>query len=240
LPLPPGTTDQGINQALDKLILPILEDFDPDLIINSAGQDNHYSDPLTNMNVTAQGYARLNDKLDPDIAILQGGYSIEGALPYINVGIILAMAGIDYSSIREPDYKEAITTQPAEITDQIDETIDYLLSKWKEAAALDKQEKFTGDYYQTEREVFYDTDQIREEQQIKIKNCSACSGLISIITQASPDKYGTSKVIIIPLAACSECKELGYEEYKRVSSAQLARIYLLDKPSSLLKQRKHP
>ena len=28
---------------------------------NSAGQDNHYSDPITNMNFTAQGYAILNE-----------------------------------------------------------------------------------------------------------------------------------------------------------------------------------
>ena len=37
--------------------MPILDDYKPDLIINSAGQDNHYSDPLTSMNFSAQGYA---------------------------------------------------------------------------------------------------------------------------------------------------------------------------------------
>ena len=44
------------------------------------------------MNFTARGYAELNHRLDPDIAVLEGGYSIEGALPYVNLGIILAMA----------------------------------------------------------------------------------------------------------------------------------------------------
>ena len=48
------------------------------------------------MNFSAGGYAILNDRLNPDIAVLEGGYSIEGALPYINTGIILAMAGLDY------------------------------------------------------------------------------------------------------------------------------------------------
>lgn len=99
LPLPPNTGEEGFLTIMEKVVMPILEDFKPDLIINSAGQDNHYSDPLTNMNFTAQGYARLNELLDPDIAVLEGGYSIESALPYINTGIILAMAGMDYSNV---------------------------------------------------------------------------------------------------------------------------------------------
>ena len=49
---------------------------------------------------SAQGYALLNEKLAPHIAVLEGGYSIERALPYVNVGIILAMAGLDYSHVQ--------------------------------------------------------------------------------------------------------------------------------------------
>ena len=51
------TTDEGIHCVLDNLILPILEDFKPELIVNSAGQDNHFTDPLAEMAFTAQGYA---------------------------------------------------------------------------------------------------------------------------------------------------------------------------------------
>lgn len=40
------------------------------------------------MAVTAQGYAKLADKLQADIAVLEGGYSVEAALPYVNTGII--------------------------------------------------------------------------------------------------------------------------------------------------------
>ena len=57
---------------LDNVVLPILDEYKPDIIINSAGQDNHYTDPITNMNFTAQGYAELNHRLDPDIAVLEG------------------------------------------------------------------------------------------------------------------------------------------------------------------------
>ena len=88
IPLPPNTGDAGFLQALQEIVMPILADFKPELVINSAGQDNHYSDPITNMNFSAQGYARLNDILNPDIAVLEGGYSIQGALPYVNLGIV--------------------------------------------------------------------------------------------------------------------------------------------------------
>ncbi len=93
LPLPPRTSEEGFLYVLENAILPMLEEFKPDLIVNSAGQDNHYSDPITNMNFSAHGYAELTSRLKPHIAVLEGGYSIESALPYVNVGIILALAG---------------------------------------------------------------------------------------------------------------------------------------------------
>ena len=40
-----GTGEEGFLYVLDNLVMPILEDYKPDLIINSAGQDNHYTDP---------------------------------------------------------------------------------------------------------------------------------------------------------------------------------------------------
>ena len=34
---------------------------------------------------------------------------METALPYVNMGIIMAMAGLDYSNLYEPDYREKIS-----------------------------------------------------------------------------------------------------------------------------------
>ena len=84
IPLPPGTTDEGIHYVLDNFILPVLKDFKPDLVLNSAGQDNHYTDPLANMRFSANGYARLNEKLAPDLCVLEGGYEAwaKAGLPF--------------------------------------------------------------------------------------------------------------------------------------------------------------
>ena len=79
IPLPPETSDEGYLYAVEHAVLPILAEFKPDLVINSAGQDNHFTDPLANMRLSAQGYAALNKALNPDIAVLEGGYAIRGA-----------------------------------------------------------------------------------------------------------------------------------------------------------------
>ncbi|HWQ65744.1 MAG TPA: histone deacetylase [Methanospirillum sp.] len=112
LPVPAGSSDQVYQYLLSEMIIPITEEFEPDCIAISAGQDNHFTDPLTGLALTAHGYASLmqeiriladsicNGRL---IAVLEGGYSVEGGLPYTNLGIIAAMAGLDISSIREPD-----------------------------------------------------------------------------------------------------------------------------------------
>ena len=49
-----GQRDRELLFVTKNLVLPVLEEFQPDLVINGAGQDNHYSDPLTHMQVTAR------------------------------------------------------------------------------------------------------------------------------------------------------------------------------------------
>src|SRR5690606_22869088 len=160
--------------------MPILEEYKPDIIVNSAGQDNHYTDPITNMNFTAQGYAKLNDKLNPDIAVLEGGYSIEGALPYMNLGIILAMAGIDYSKVKEPDYNKEKLKQAKDITDYIKQVCNIVYKKWRNKEELWLKDIKGKDYIQNQRQVYYDTDGIMEKQVQNFKVCNKCSGVNTI------------------------------------------------------------
>ena len=46
----------------------------------------------------------MNALLNPHIAVLEGGYSIRGALPYVNLGICLALAGLPFEHVHEPDH----------------------------------------------------------------------------------------------------------------------------------------
>jgi acetoin utilization deacetylase AcuC-like enzyme len=224
IPLPPNTSDEGYLHALEQVVLPILADFKPDLVINSAGQDNHYSDPITNMCFSAQGYARLNELLKPDIAVLEGGYSIKGALPYVNLGICLAMAGCDYSAVREPDFK------PDQLREEPD-TMNYIkrlcrqlpdLYFYPKPLTFDKE----GDYFIRERQIFYDTDNINEHQREELKDCDQCSGLR--IIQSSTGRSLSCLGIELPQNSCPACEQEGYERFNKKNDG-FHRAQMLDR-----------
>jgi acetoin utilization deacetylase AcuC-like enzyme len=206
IPLPPGTSDDGILFAIDEMVMPILRDFKPEVIINSAGQDNHYSDPITNMNFSAQGYATLNHRLGPDIAVLEGGYSIQGALPYVNLGIILAMAGVDYSHVREPDFDPDAVRQDENIMNYIRRLKDVVLGVYFEPPSYEGLPPY-GRYMTRKKNIFYDTDGIRESQIESIMRCKACRGVWSLETSSSV--YPLSLGIEIPIGACKACQKEG-------------------------------
>lgn len=231
IPLPPGTGDEGILYVLDNVIMPILDDFKPDIIINSAGQDNHYTDPLTNMNFTAKGYAKLNKILNPDIAVLEGGYSIEGALPYINLGIILAMAGLDYSNVKEPDFDSLNLKQSNQITEYVKKISEIVIQRWKDKEIL--REKDIGDVEQVimNRRIYYDTDGISESQVQKFNICNKCAGLDTI--QSNSDNGYHILAITIPRNACNACIDKGHKLYKDTNIGKLSNVYLQDKSNDL-------
>lgn len=221
IPLPPGTGDEGILYVMEKAVMPILQDWQPDIIINAAGQDNHFSDPLTNMNVSAGGYAHLTEMLAPDIVVLEGGYSIEGALPYVNVGILLALAGLDYSQVKEPDWPQH-PTQPPQATSQIKRITEKINRLWATRDQVDRGQLFgKGKYFQRQRAIYYDTDNILEEQRELIRLCPDCSGWRLIYSQArsgyaSLTSRGQIGAVIIPWLACPQCRDEAETSYQLI------------------------
>ncbi len=221
IPLQPHTTDEGIHYAVDHLILPMLEEFRPELIVNSAGQDNHYSDPLANMRFTARGYAELNRKLAPDIAVLEGGYSVETALPYINMGLLMAMAGIDYSNLREPDYDPRKFKETSANMEYIKKLVDTQLKNFRYRS--EQVESFRTRYgkeYRQQRQIFYDTDYISEDQSSRLKMCQDCPGWRSIDSAARHRNNKQYRVfcISIPIFACPDCQKEALRAYKDMQS----------------------
>lgn len=216
LPLLPGTGDEGLHRLYDGLISHILEDFQPELIINSAGQDNHFSDPLASMSVTVQGYARLADKLQADIAVLEGGYSIESALPYVNTGIILAMAGMDYSKVVEPDLS-MLRVQDKRCNQRVDQLIEQVGEIYFNRAKTQKEllEK-CGGTWQRRKGIYYDEEGIREQQIETVHYCS-CGGYFTIQTAAEGTRFGDQSAFIVclPRYICAKCRQQAYDEALR-------------------------
>lgn len=221
IPLPPLTGDTGYLQVIEQAVLPILEDFKPELLINSAGQDNHYSDPITNMNFSAQGYARLTALLKPNIAVLEGGYAIKSALPYVNLGIALAMAGCDYSAVREPDYLPGRYDESRNLM----LAIDYLCELAKKTYFSPEPQDCIREqgFFIRERRIYYDTDDVSEVQREELRDCSNCPGC-RIIRSAS-SRSGPCLGVEIPENACLRCESEALALFQRnndgFGSAQL-------------------
>jgi len=93
MPVPWGSSDSVYEYLIQEVIIPAAEEFRPDFIAISAGQDNHFTDPLTALALSARGYAEmmksarnLAERLCDGrlVAVLEGGYGVESALPYVN------------------------------------------------------------------------------------------------------------------------------------------------------------
>ena len=238
IPLPPNTSEEGILYAVRETVLPLLKEFQPDIVVNSAGQDNHYSDPITNMNFSARGYAELTTLLKPDIAVLEGGYAIEGALPYVNVGIILAMAGMDYSHLKEPDYSPAKVYQAPEVTRWVHKTCDKVLENWHQRRYLGEMARGDNPFIQRERNIFYDTDNIHEHQHETIRVCDRCGGALSIDSSARGRKHILA--VHIPRKACEPCRRQGHAWYDEADLARFDKIYLQDRVTDTIQEKVSP
>ncbi len=236
IPLPPGTSTQGYLYVIENTVLPILEEFKPDIIVNSAGQDNHYTDPLTNMKFCAQGYADLTRLLKPDIAVLEGGYAIEGALPYVNLGIILSLAGMDYSRVVEPDYDPQRLEQSPHVTEKIKSTAQIILGHWNNRMAMREKAGSHGEVQERHREIFYDTDNIFERQKEKIRICRVCAGTLVIDSNATSSP--PILAIHIPLNACNDCIEMGYNHFEQADTKKYAQVFLQDRTRDIYKVKK--
>jgi hypothetical protein len=220
IPLPPGTGDEGFLLAARHIARPILDEWRPELIVNSAGQDNHFSDPITNMKITAHGYAELSAVINPDIAVLEGGYSIRGALPYLNLAIAMSMAGLDWRQVKEP-------LPPRRQLADAPETLDYIkklgdeIRRLRRAASPEKTgARLENHWWVRETSIFYDAHPLNgegradpgffgplsERRREELYDCPDCPGLL--ITHTRSEASPPSVHVSLPHEPCPRCQAL--------------------------------
>jgi acetoin utilization deacetylase AcuC-like enzyme len=82
-PLPEGATGDVYLQALDEVLMPVVEGFEPTWLLLSAGFDAHRRDPLTGLALSSGDFAiltaRLAEIVTPGkrLAFLEGGYDLQ-------------------------------------------------------------------------------------------------------------------------------------------------------------------
>ncbi|NCD25861.1 MAG: histone deacetylase [Deltaproteobacteria bacterium] len=225
VPMPPRTSDDGYLMTMERIVMPILEHFKPDLVINSAGQDNHFSDPITNMNFTAQGYAKMTAMLKPDIAVLEGGYAIKGALPYVNLGISLALAGVDFSNVQEPELDREKLREQKSTMDYLSALCDQLPEVYFNPRPSDAKRE--NGYFVRRRSIYYDTDDITETQVERVKDCPHCPGLIIVETES--DRSPKSLGLYVPVQGCDLCSQEAEERFAKYKQDGFTRAQIADR-----------
>jgi acetoin utilization deacetylase AcuC-like enzyme len=87
VPLSTGAGDAEFGNLFEKLLKPIALEYQPQLVLVSAGFDTHYDDPLGGMEVTETGFARMTQILmeiaeatakGKLVITLEGGYDVSG------------------------------------------------------------------------------------------------------------------------------------------------------------------
>jgi acetoin utilization deacetylase AcuC-like enzyme len=101
VPLPPGSGGGAYLHALDEIVIPAFDVFDPDILIVSSGFDACAMDPLSAMMLSSNHYRAMTERLlrwsDRQIDgrlcfVHEGGYSAE-YVPFCGLAVVEALAG---------------------------------------------------------------------------------------------------------------------------------------------------
>src|SRR5262249_20201389 len=86
LPLEVGAVDEDYQLVFSRIVLPVVRQFEPDLLVVSAGFDAHERDPLGGMRVTTPAFAAMTRDLRAVaedccrgriVAAVEGGYDLQ-------------------------------------------------------------------------------------------------------------------------------------------------------------------
>ncbi|MGB2697188.1 MAG: histone deacetylase [Candidatus Zixiibacteriota bacterium] len=86
MPMAAGSGDVEYLEAFENILYPAAKQFSPDFVLISAGFDGHKDDPLSNLNLTAEGYKNLTQIImdlskeccqGKVVSVLEGGYNLK-------------------------------------------------------------------------------------------------------------------------------------------------------------------
>jgi acetoin utilization protein AcuC len=84
LPFPPYTDDELYFWAFEEIVPELILAFSPDIVVTQLGVDTFYNDPLTNLNLSIEGYEkvlrRIKDLAPKWVALGGGGYNISNVV----------------------------------------------------------------------------------------------------------------------------------------------------------------
>jgi len=135
IPLVETSPDISYESAINRIMLPALKSFKPDLIMVSAGYDAHYADPVGNMDIDSRTYWRFGTEIEKLVSstevkgsvwVLEGGYN-----PFtIGPSILASLEGLAGNT--QPHLEDQLDREVNKlIVDTNDEIIDKVLETIK-------------------------------------------------------------------------------------------------------------
>ncbi len=137
IPLPPGTGHNGYLSAMERLALPAIRAFEPDVLIIACGFDAAAFDPLSRMLASVETFRAMtrqvmdlaNDICEGRLVMAhEGGYS-ETYVPFCGHAVLAEMAG---SAIDAPD-PFAATLAARQPSKRFDAFVESLIGEMAEA-----------------------------------------------------------------------------------------------------------
>ena len=110
VPLEAGSTDGDYDEVYKSLVIPVIDQFRPELVLISAGFDAHERDPLARMRLSTTGYASLTKSLCDAadrhchghvVGVTEGGYDL-GALKACLEALVSMLDGAAGATPLEP------------------------------------------------------------------------------------------------------------------------------------------
>ena len=132
IPLPAGSGDATFELAFNELIVPVIREFQPELLLVSLGVDAHYRDPLASLTLSTPGYIKAAERLlnlaadltNGGIAfMLEGGYDIPALSE--TVGGIAALIEEKEVPVKFSEVKDKEGTGKGEVEKAVEVQRDY-------------------------------------------------------------------------------------------------------------------
>lgn len=101
IPMPPGSGDHTYEYVLNEILIPIAEEFEPEIILMVDGSDPHFTDRITQMGLTLEGIrfigsiiGQLASKICEGkiVDFIGSGYS--NSLQIVSLGWLASIAGV--------------------------------------------------------------------------------------------------------------------------------------------------
>jgi acetoin utilization deacetylase AcuC-like enzyme len=86
IPAPAGSDEKFYLESMENKLKPVIDDFQPEICLISAGFDAHKKDPLSDINLDSNSYACITEKIldyikpycpNKVISFLEGGYNLD-------------------------------------------------------------------------------------------------------------------------------------------------------------------